>query len=183
MRLRLVLDALEPPDAVDGGDARPGTLRGPPGRRASRSSSAASAPRVTVNAVVDVETLSGRMPADLTDARCELVGGGPVDVATMLRMTCDASISRVLIRGTSTVLDLGRATPVVSEAQHRALAIRDGGCTEPGCSAPPEWCDAHHKRHWTEGGPTDSLEPGAEVPTAPRGGAPPRRGPPLAAAA
>ncbi len=123
------------------------------------------------------------MPADLTDARCELVGGGPVDVATMMRMTCDASISRVLMRGKSTVLDLGRATPVVSEAQHRALAIRDGGCTEPGCSAPPEWCDAHHKRHWTEGGPTDlwNLELKCRRHHVAAHGH--RRGPPLAAAA
>jgi hypothetical protein len=43
----------------------------------------------------------------------------------------------------------------VSRAQRRALAIRDGGCVEPGCTAPPEWCDAHHKWHWAHGGPTD----------------------------
>jgi hypothetical protein len=36
-----------------------------------------------------------------------------------------------------------------------ALYLRDAGCTFPGCSRPPSWCDAHHCRHWCDGGPTD----------------------------
>ena len=27
--------------------------------------------------------------------------------------------------------------------------------TFPGCTAPATWCDAHHLRHWVDGGPTD----------------------------
>jgi hypothetical protein len=104
--------------------------------------------------VVDVDTIEGRFPADLTSARCELLGGEPVDPRTLVRIACDAAITRVLTRGESTILDLGRSTPVVSAAQRKALAIRDGGCVEPGCTAPPEWCDAHHKWHWVQGGPT-----------------------------
>ena len=149
-----VLDALEPPDPVDGGiSPRPLAVRR--ADAVAKLVSGQRAPSVTVNAVVDLDTLQGRFPADLTDVRCELVGGGPVDVATMMRMACDGSISRVLMQGTSVVLDLGRATPVVSDAQRRALAIRDGGCVEPGCDAPPAWCDAHHRWHWVDGGPTD----------------------------
>ena len=52
-------------------------------------------------------------------------------------------------------LDLGRATRVVSPAQHRALAVRDRGCVFPGCERPLAWCDAHHLWHWIDGGPTD----------------------------
>jgi len=52
-------------------------------------------------------------------------------------------------------LDLGRATRTISPAQRRALAIRDGGCRFPGCSAPPIWCDGHHVIHWLDGGRTD----------------------------
>jgi hypothetical protein len=152
-RLASVLDGLEPPDPVDG----PEVPRSLGQRRAdalTRLVGGEATPRVTVHAVVDVETLAGRMPADLTAMRCDLVGAGPVDVATILRMTCDCSMSRVLMRGRSEVLDLGRSTPVVSDALRRALAVRDGGCTEPGCDAPPEWCDAHHEVHWSQGGPT-----------------------------
>jgi HNH endonuclease len=52
-------------------------------------------------------------------------------------------------------LEVGRATRVVSAAQRTALAVRDGGCRYPGCDRPPAWCEAHHRRHWLHGGPTD----------------------------
>jgi hypothetical protein len=153
-RFASMLDALEPPDRVDG----PETARSLGQRRAdalARLARGADAAPATVAIVVDVDSAQGRFPADLTHARCELLGGDPIDHATLVRLACDAAVSRVLVKGRSTILDLGRATPVVSRAQRRALAIRDGGCVEPGCTAPPEWCDAHHKLHWILGGPTD----------------------------
>ena len=52
-------------------------------------------------------------------------------------------------------LDVGRTTRVVTPAQRHALAVRDGGCVFPACSRPLAWCDAHHVRHWLDGGPTD----------------------------
>ena len=52
------------------------------------------------------------------------------------------------------LLDLGRATRVVSPALRRALALRDGGCAAVGCDRPPPWTDAHHLHHWLHGGPT-----------------------------
>jgi hypothetical protein len=52
-------------------------------------------------------------------------------------------------------LEVGRTTRVVSAAQRAALAVRDGGCSFPGCDRPLAWCEAHHLRHWLHGGPTD----------------------------
>ena len=43
------------------------------------------------------------------------------------------------------------ATP----GQTVALIARDGGCSFPGCDRPPEWCERHHIRAWSDGGPTD----------------------------
>ncbi|MGH8336127.1 MAG: HNH endonuclease signature motif containing protein, partial [Gammaproteobacteria bacterium] len=43
------------------------------------------------------------------------------------------------------------ATP----AQARALAARDRGCSFPGCSRPPDWCQRHHVIAWQDGGRTD----------------------------
>jgi Domain of unknown function (DUF222)/HNH endonuclease len=109
----------------------------------------------TADVIIDADTFAGRPPADLLAARCELSGVGPVPRRVVDRLCCDASIGRVLRRGPSLIHDLGRRTPVVSPAQHRALAHRDGGCGFPGCDAPPEWCDGHHIVHWIRGGRTD----------------------------
>jgi Domain of unknown function (DUF222) len=52
-------------------------------------------------------------------------------------------------------LEVGCATRIISAAQRTPLAVRDGGCRFPGCGRPPAWCEAHHRRHWLHGGPTD----------------------------
>ena len=80
--------------------------------------------------------------------------GGVLIGSTLERILCDASITRVVTRGPSEVLDIGRKTRIVPPAIRRALAIRDGGCVGHNCDRPPAWTDAHHVIHWTRGGPT-----------------------------
>ena len=58
--------------------------------------------------------------------------------------------------------------------QVQALWIRDKGCTFPGCSRPPSWCDAHHCWHWCDGGPTDLSNLASALPAAPHDRAPAR---------
>ena len=109
-----------------------------------------------VDAVVDVDRLARRSsPADLLASRCEILGAGPVPGVVLERLSCDASVGRVVMRGASEVLDLGRRTRVVSAALLRALRLRDRHCVFPGCSAPPHWCDVHHLLHWAHGGETN----------------------------
>jgi hypothetical protein len=103
-------------------------------------------PHVTLT--VDVETLRG-----LSGTR-ELEHTGPVSRATAERILCDASISRVVMRGRSEPLDVGRRTPVVSAALRRAVIARDEHCRFPGCERPAGWCDVHHVVPWDQGGPT-----------------------------
>ena len=78
---------------------------------------------------------------------------GSVCGETARMLACDASITRVLTRGPSQIVDVGRATRVVSATQRRALAVRDRGCI--GCRAPAGWCEAHHITFWGEGGETN----------------------------
>jgi len=159
----IVLAALHALDTPDPATSEPADEVRPPRSLPQRRAEAlvalaegtAGSRRVNLDVIVDLATMSGESPTDLEGFRRELVGIGPIGQATLERLACDSSVGRVVMRGPSLVLDLGRRTPVVSPAQRRALAIRDGGCVEPGCSAPPEWCDAHHTDPWTLGGPTD----------------------------
>jgi hypothetical protein len=104
-------------------------------------------PHVTV-------TVSAEALRDM-EGSADLEFVGPVPIEAARRMSCDASIVRVVTAGSSEQLDLGRRTPVISAAQRRAVVLRDRRCRFPGCDRPPEWCDAHHILHWADGGPTD----------------------------
>ncbi|MEZ5567619.1 MAG: HNH endonuclease signature motif containing protein [Halioglobus sp.] len=50
-------------------------------------------------------------------------------------------------------MDIGRRTRSIPPAIRRALQRRDGGCRFPGCTA-RHHVDAHHIRHWADGGET-----------------------------
>ena len=50
------------------------------------------------------------------------------------------------------MLDVGRKTRTVPSAIRRALDHRDRGCRFPGCGN--RFCDAHHIKHWADGGET-----------------------------
>ena len=52
-------------------------------------------------------------------------------------------------------LALGRTQRLASKGQTMALIARDGGCSFPGCTHRPAWCDRHHILDWIHGGPTD----------------------------
>ncbi|TQN48442.1 uncharacterized protein DUF222 [Humibacillus xanthopallidus] len=75
--------------------------------------------------------------------------------ATVRRLACEAAIIPMVLGGRSQVLDQGYTERYFTPAQRRALTRRDGGCTFPGCTVPPQWCDAHHVTHWADGGRTD----------------------------
>lgn len=87
-------------------------------------------------------------------AGAELDHVGPVSVSTARRLSCDASVMRVVMAGGSTPLDVGRRTPVVPSSIRRAVVCRDRHCRFPGCGRPHAWCDAHHVVHWAKGGRT-----------------------------
>jgi hypothetical protein len=87
-------------------------------------------------------------------AGAELDHTGPVSLRTARRLSCDASVMRVVMAGGSAPLDVGRRTPVVPSSIRRAVVCRDRHCRFPGCDRPHAWCDAHHVVHWAKGGRT-----------------------------
>jgi hypothetical protein len=79
----------------------------------------------------------------------------PISAATARRLAACATIIPAVLGGPSQPLDLGREERLFSQSQRRALAIRDGGCVWPGCTAPPGWCEVAHLLSWLDGGGTD----------------------------
>ena len=80
--------------------------------------------------------------------------GVPISAGWARELACDATIIPIVLGANSEPLDVGRATRLIPPALRRALIARDKGCAFPGCRRPPRWCDAHHIKHWADGGAT-----------------------------
>ena len=78
----------------------------------------------------------------------------PISASTARRLAADAAIIPVVLGTDSEPLDVGQSSRLFTEAQRRALAIRDGGCIF-NCGAPPGWCEVAHLKPWALDGPTD----------------------------
>ena len=105
-------------------------------------------PHVTVTTTL--EGLKNEFRAPPADLELSL----PISTKTLERITCDSTISRVLLAD-SMVIDVGRATRVTSAPRRRGLRIRDRGCRFAGCDRPVNWTNPHHIVAWTRGGPTN----------------------------
>jgi len=71
---------------------------------------------------------------------------------TVRRLGCEAGLVPVLYEDDE-ILSVGRKTRAVPPAIRRALRLRDRGCRFPGCTH-TRHVDAHHVRHWADGGET-----------------------------
>lgn len=99
--------------------------------------------------VIDADVLDGTRAGG-----GRLQSGAVVSAQQVRQLADDGSITRVVMRGPSEVLDVGRATRTVSAAMAKAVIARDQHCRWVGCAAPPWACDVHHRVPWTRGGPT-----------------------------
>ncbi len=107
-----------------------------------------SAERYQVVVHVTAETLA----AD-DDGRCDLECGQHLAPDTARRIACDGSRLWITEDAAGNPLDIGRKTRAVPTAMQRALRSRDRGCRFPGCTH-HRFVDAHHIRHWANGGET-----------------------------
>ena len=83
--------------------------------------------------------------------------GGPgrtdLPLETVRRLLCDGSAVAVVEDERGTPLSVGRKQRMTSASLKRALWARDRGCAFPGCHR-MRYVDAHHIRHWADGGET-----------------------------
>ncbi|MGP4017672.1 DUF222 domain-containing protein [Saccharopolyspora sp. 5N708] len=71
------------------------------------------------------------------------------------RIACDCDVLPMVMGGDSLPLDVGRGKRTAPPQIRVALLQRDGACAFPRCDRPPGTPDAHHIRHWIDGGPTE----------------------------
>jgi hypothetical protein len=103
--------------------------------------------RTQVVVHVDETALAGA-----SEGGCELDEGPALSPETARRLGCDASVVELHERD-GEPLSVGRKTRSIPPALRRALARRDRGCRFPGCEH-HRFVDAHHVRHWAQGGET-----------------------------
>ena len=99
---------------------------------------------------VDLNTLQ----AHNDHCNCRLDHDNWLHPDTARRLSCDASLVTVLEDEKGKVLNIGRRSRIVPPHISRALATRDHQqCRFPGCNC-TLYIDAHHLRHWANGGET-----------------------------
>ena len=85
----------------------------------------------------------------------ETSDGSQLSADQLLRIADEAEIWPTIINADGIPLALGRTQRLASRGQTMALIARDAGCSFPGCTHPPSWCDRHHILDWILGGLTD----------------------------
>ena len=101
-----------------------------------------------VDILIDLDTLHGH------PGRSEFVDGTQIPRSELERLLCDSHIGRIVTRGRSVILDVGRRRRLVTPDQRRALTVRDRHCRAGDCAMPAWRCDAHHIHTWIDGGTT-----------------------------
>jgi hypothetical protein len=137
-------------------------------RAVAASESVPASPKAQLVVTVDLEVLRARVGEVMASAAPgevlgpvmagEITGGLERGLllapSVVRRLACDAAVIPAVLGSDGEVVDLGRAVRLFTPGQLRRLWLRDAGCTFPGCSMPPHWCDAHHLVHWADGGGT-----------------------------
>ncbi|OBJ43996.1 HNH endonuclease [Mycolicibacterium mucogenicum] len=109
---------------------------------AARGGDVASAPRTQLLITV---------PADTPDlATLEFIGS--ISTLTLDRLTCDTTVTTMIVDGEQVPLDMGREKRLFPPHLRKALYHRDQCCIK--CGAPPGRTHAHHIIHWTHHGDT-----------------------------
>jgi hypothetical protein len=115
-------------------------------------------PQVTV--AISLDDLRGQAPDEAPAPATRRPGTGTLGTGAAItpdaarRIACDASVIPMVLGSQGEPLDVGRASRTIPAGIRRAVVARDIGCVHPGCTAPAAWCQAHHVKHWADGGPT-----------------------------
>ena len=77
-------------------------------------------------------------------AAAEVEFGEPLSGATVRRLACDATITKILLDDKLVPVAVGHMKRVLSKRERKALNARDRHCRYPGCERPASQCQGHH---------------------------------------
>ncbi|MGV6994110.1 DUF222 domain-containing protein, partial [Gordonia amicalis] len=78
---------------------------------------------------------------------------GPVTHATAKQLSCDGTLTEIIIDGETVPLEMGRERRLFPAHLRKAIILRDETCIK--CGAPPSHTQIHHIQHWTDDGDTE----------------------------
>lgn len=78
----------------------------------------------------------------------------PVSMRVIKQYTCTGGTQKVVFDDNGRIIELGSPQRCFTPQQRRAIALRDGECSVPGCHIPAAWCEIHHVDPAENGGPT-----------------------------
>ena len=78
----------------------------------------------------------------------------PISMRVIKQYTCNGGTQRVVLDGQGRIIELGSPERCFTAQQRRAITLRDGECSTPGCHIPASWCEIHHVNPAENGGPT-----------------------------
>ncbi|QMU19782.1 DUF222 domain-containing protein [Gordonia rubripertincta] len=92
------------------------------------------------------------IPADGGDP-AHLPWTGPVTNATAKQLSCDGTLTEIIIDGETVPLQMGHEKRLFPPHLRKAIILRDEFCIK--CGAPPSHTQVHHVQHWSDGGNTE----------------------------
>lgn len=83
--------------------------------------------------------------------------GSVLSPTVVRKLACEADLVPMILGKDGVLLETVQPSRCATERQLLSLYRRDGHCTFPGCTVPPQWCAAHHVTWWSRGGRTVLL--------------------------
>lgn len=83
--------------------------------------------------------------------------GALIPVPVALSLAGDAQVQTVVTTKVGAIEAYSSTHRIFTAAQRLAMAVRDGGCSMPGCTIPAAWTQAHHIIEYSDGGPTTII--------------------------
>ena len=114
-----------------------------------RAANPSGGAKAQLTVFLDLQALTDQVAGATLDTGC------PLAPEAVRRLACDADFIPMVLNSESVPLDAGRSRRLVKPKQREALVARDRGCAYPGCCTPAAWADAHHIKHWLDGGLTN----------------------------